>query len=313
MDLNGCGERKLKDKYVMDVNWYTWPEWDESKYGVLTFGSSWSFTTLAARAIGWAELVACSSNNQKNCKIQGFRGFCQFRFLLLLCWCTIVSRSLGERMRTKMIRTRMRMMTMRKNMIRQKMRTVVDEGCCCGVSLVSLGCRAILIVFMDKDFESFQGHWTRFWSLFNMNFWLFSWKKRIRRRARPDRKPSHGTGSALQCGTWMHWFLDCSRASLFEKQWILGFCTKKGKQFWTAGKGKALQGCSSGVVRSTDNLWDRKYLWGLAASALEDFVCLNSMTFDSISVWWLFWPTDIANSGFLSTLSSPSSELKIRK
>ena len=55
-------------------------------------------------------------------------------------------------MRTKMIRTRMRMITTRKNIIRQKIRTVVDEGC--GVSLM-LGCRAFLIVFMDKDFESF--------------------------------------------------------------------------------------------------------------------------------------------------------------
>ena len=82
---------------------------------------------------------------------------------------------------------------------------------------------------------------------------------------------------------------------------------------WTAENGKALQGCGSGVVRSTDNLWDRKYLWGLAASALEDFVWLNSLTFGSISVWWLFRPTANANSGFLSTLSSPSSELKIRK
>ena len=82
----------------------------------------------------------------------------------------MTSRSLGERMRTKMIRTRMRMITTRKNIIRQKIRTVVDEGC--GVSLM-LGCRAFLIVFMDKDFESFYGHWTRILNLskrmFNKN------------------------------------------------------------------------------------------------------------------------------------------------
>ena len=59
-------------------------------------------------------------------------------------------------MRSKMMRTRMRMITTRKNMTRQKIRTVVDEGC--GVSLV-FGCRTFLIVFMD--FESFHGHWTR--------------------------------------------------------------------------------------------------------------------------------------------------------
>ena len=79
----------------------------------------------------------------------------------------MTSRSLGERMRTKMIRTRMRMITTRKNIIRQKIRTVVDEGC--GVSLM-LGCRAFLIVFMDKDFESFYGHWTRILSLLKNDF-----------------------------------------------------------------------------------------------------------------------------------------------
>ena len=62
-------------------------------------------------------------------------------------------------MRTKMMRTRMRMITTRKNITREKIRTVDDEGCV--VSLV-FGCRTFLIVFMDfESFRSFYGHWTR--------------------------------------------------------------------------------------------------------------------------------------------------------
>ena len=30
-----------------------------------TFGSSWSFTTLAARAIGWSEPAACKQKSEK--------------------------------------------------------------------------------------------------------------------------------------------------------------------------------------------------------------------------------------------------------
>ena len=127
---------------------------------ILTFGSSWSFTTLAARAIG---LVAAACKQQQLGKNPGKKVLeliNQFGFLLPLCWCTMISRSLGERMRTKMMRTRMRMITTRKNMMRQKIRTVVEEGCCVSVLQV-MGWRAFLIVFMDKNFEFFHGHRTR--------------------------------------------------------------------------------------------------------------------------------------------------------
>ena len=49
-------------------------------------------------------------------------------------------------MRTRMIRTRIRIITMRKNMMMQKIRTVVEVG---RVSL-GQGWRASLIVFIDK-------------------------------------------------------------------------------------------------------------------------------------------------------------------
>ena len=38
----------------------------ERKCEVLTFGSSWSFTTLAARAIGWSEPAACNQKSKNN-------------------------------------------------------------------------------------------------------------------------------------------------------------------------------------------------------------------------------------------------------
>ena len=94
-------------------------------------------------------------------------------------------------MRTKMMRTRMRMITTRKNIIRQKIRTVVDEGC--GVSLM-LGCRAFLIVFMDK-------------------------------RKMKGRKPGHGSAAALEGIDFrIGW-----SARLFESNESLD-CTKKGKR-----------------------------------------------------------------------------------
>ena len=49
-------------------------------------------------------------------------------------------------MRTRMIRTRIRIITTRKNMMMQKNRTVVEVG---RVSL-GHGCRASLMVFIDK-------------------------------------------------------------------------------------------------------------------------------------------------------------------
>lgn len=49
-------------------------------------------------------------------------------------------------MRTRMIRTRIRIITTRKNMMMQKIRTVVEVG---RVSL-GQGCRASLMVFIDK-------------------------------------------------------------------------------------------------------------------------------------------------------------------
>ena len=58
----------------------------------------------------------------------------------------MISRSLGERMRTRMIRTRIRIITMRKNMMMQKIRIVVEVG---RVSL-GQGWRASLMVFIDK-------------------------------------------------------------------------------------------------------------------------------------------------------------------
>ena len=58
----------------------------------------------------------------------------------------MISRSLGERMRTRMIRTRIRIITTRKNMMMQKIRTVVEVG---RVSL-GQGWRAFLMVFIDK-------------------------------------------------------------------------------------------------------------------------------------------------------------------
>ena len=58
----------------------------------------------------------------------------------------MISRSLGERMSTRMIRTRIRIITTRKNMMMQKIRIVVEVG---RVSL-GQGWRASLIVFIDK-------------------------------------------------------------------------------------------------------------------------------------------------------------------
>ena len=56
-------------------------------------------------------------------------------------------------MRTRMIRTRMRIITTRKNMMMQKIRTVVEVG---RVSL-GHGWRAFLMVFIDKRHRPGQG------------------------------------------------------------------------------------------------------------------------------------------------------------
>ena len=125
-----------------------------------TFGSSWSFTTLAARAIWWdqpackllsgqffwkSENETCCQGNSWKLESESCRQDFIFSFLLLLCWWIMISRSLGERMRTRMIRTRIRIITTRENMMMQKIRTVVEVG---RVSL-GHGWRASLMVFID--------------------------------------------------------------------------------------------------------------------------------------------------------------------
>ena len=69
-------------------------------------------------------------------------------------------------MMTRMIRARMRMITTRKNITMQKIRTVV-EGC---VASLPLAWRAFLIVFMDKR----------------------------KMKGPPGRKPGHGSAAALE-------------------------------------------------------------------------------------------------------------------
>ena len=118
-----------------------------------------------------------------------------------------------------MMRTRMRMIRTRKNMMRQNIRTVVEEGCCVSVLQV-MGWRAFLIVFMDKNFEFFHGHRTR--AFFQEQFWVFSLKKK------KYRKGGQKARSWEDCGTWRHWFLDCSSSSkIVWKHRVLGFCTKR--------------------------------------------------------------------------------------
>ena len=102
----------------------------------------------------------------------------------------MISRSLGERMMTRMIRARMRMITTRKNITMQKIRTVV-EGC---VASLPLAWRAFLIVFMGK-------------------------------RKMKGRKPGHGSAAALEGIDFrIGW-----SARLFESNESLD-CTKKGKR-----------------------------------------------------------------------------------
>ena len=96
-------------------------------------------------------------------------------------------------MMTRMIRARMRMITTRKNITMQKIRTVV-EGC---VASLPLAWRAFLIVFMDKR----------------------------KMKGPPGRKPGHGGAAALEGIDFrIGW-----SARLFESNEFLD-CTKKGKR-----------------------------------------------------------------------------------
>ena len=142
---------------------------------------------------------------------------------------------------------------------------------------------------------------------FKNNFECFHWRRK--RTGRLGRKPGHGRTAAL--GGIDFWIA----VRLFESTEFLDFAPRgpakqldrRERNIW------ALQ--ASALVSealSRDKLWDRKYLSGLEASALEDFG-RKSLTFDLISVWWQQPTTVIANSDCLSTLSSPSWEHKIRK